>query len=351
MGQRTLVVDEADKVGGAWRECSAMGIDGVEIGPHVITFNADTYDYFARELGIEMTALHPVPVYLLKTPFGLLRLPYHLSPFVSYLAVPYHFFANAAYRARLSELREEYLGRLGDALRLTCRWLFSAQAPRLLYPRGGTVELMRSITTELEGAGVEIALGTRVQSLRRCADGSVLAELGDRTVHAGHVLMTVHQHLEKIADNVGEHALALAPRRHTILHMLIKSALPQRITFALAKRNPVFNLISKIAPYLPEPLDPDRRLLAVRLVNWDVPRDRAEVEKFVRSLRESTIIAPDAELLDFQFSEYDQTCLTRESQALVRRILGQSVTILRSTNFANSIGDQVKRWRTLRPAV
>jgi phytoene dehydrogenase-like protein len=155
-GRRTLVAEETDKLGGAWRDTSVMGLRGAEVGPHIITFNADTYDFLQKDLGLEMFPLEPLPVYLIKTPLGLLRVPYHFSPFVSYLALPYHFLANAAYRARLSELKEEYFGRLRDAVRLTCRWLFSSQKPRLLYPKGGTAALMRSIMTQLESAGVEV---------------------------------------------------------------------------------------------------------------------------------------------------------------------------------------------------
>jgi hypothetical protein len=179
------------------------------------------------------------------------------------------------------------------------------------------------------------------------ADGSVVADLGDRTVRARRVLMTVHHHLERVADQTVEHALKREPHRYTILHLLIKSELPQRITFALAKKDPMFNLISNIAPYLPEPLDSTHRLLTVRLVKWDRPRDRREVEKFVRSLSENVIVS-DARLLDFEFSDYDQTSLTKESLARVRAVLGESVTLLRSTNFANSIGDRVNDWRAMR---
>lgn len=345
MGRRVVVIEGAESLGGAWRERSVFGFPRVEIGPHVITFNAETYDYFARELAVEMIPMQPVPMYLIPTPFGRLRLSYHFSPFLAYLTVPFHFLTNPAYRERFAELKEEYFGRMSDAAGLIQRWLFSSEKPRLLYPRGGTIELMDRITGQVKKAGIKVLLSSEVTQLRRVADETVAVRLGDRTITTDHVFLTRHQRLGSVVSGSEEHRIGYECRSYTMLHLLVASALPPQISYALAKRHPIFNLISDLTAYLPEPPSSGLRLITVRLLNWPGARDRAGVEEFVRSLRADRTLAADAELRQFEFSEYEQGLLSRDSKAAIRTLLGEAVTIFKSTNFSGSIGDQVARWR------
>jgi hypothetical protein len=350
LGQRVVVVDSAPSLGGAWRDMPLFGFPRVEVGPHVITYNAATYDYFANELGICMQPMQPVPVYLVPTPFGRMRIPYHFSPFIAYLTVPFHFLTNPAYRERFAELKEEYFGRLSDAAGLIRDWLFSGKKPRLLYPRGGTIELMDRICDRMRAAGVEVKLSTRVLSLRRFSDGTVALDLEGSAISTGHVFMTRHQGLGAVFAAGEEHVLGYERRSYTMLHLLVKSNLPRRISYALSKRHQIFNLISDLTAYLPESRSPDLRLITVRLLRWPGEHDRAEVEQFLDSLRDDGTLAEDKELLDFHFSDYEQGALTKESIATIQSALGEAVTIFKSTNFSGSIGDQVERWRRERRA-
>lgn len=222
-GRRVVVVDAGERLGGAWKECEVFGLKRVEIAPHIMMFNRATYDYFAQELGVRMERMSPPPRYVVNTRLGQYWIPYALSPFVAYITVPLHYLTNPQFRVNFAYIKEEYFGRLGDALRQIGHWIFSRRKPHVEYPSGGTVELLDCIETQLRQAGTVIHLNTRVQSLDKMSSGQIKVRLNSGDYLAGHICMTRHQHVPEFRANDTLLEAKYDHARYTSLHFQIRT--------------------------------------------------------------------------------------------------------------------------------
>jgi len=347
-GRRVLVVDAAEQVGGAWRDMRIFGLRRVEIAPHIVMYNRTTYDYFARELGVKMQRMLPPPQYFWNSPLGKIWIPYILSPFVAYIAVPIHFICNRQYRANFQLIREEYFGRLSDASRLMLKWIFAGQQPFIEYPTGGTLELLDRISDRLAEAGVKLRMKTRVAAIEtqpgknvwvRCEDGLEIA--------AAKVFMTRHQNVPRISVAGRPLEVQYDSNTYTSLHLLVKTTNPSRAAFVLAKRDPWIQLYSDLTSYMAD-VPQGRRVITLRLPPSDRPQDRTAAEAVMKHLVEYRYLSTDVKLEDFHFSTYQQGGLKQECIQTLEAALGDVVTIFRSTNMSNSIGDRISFWKNTR---
>lgn len=342
-GKRVLIVDAANKVGGAWSEFSVFGIPRAEIAPHVLLFNRETFDYFAQELGVEMTRMTPPPRYIVQTPMGPVSIPYALSPFVAYLTLPLHYVSNPQFRTNFALIREEYFGRLGSAAKQILQWGFSRRKPHVEYPVGGTLELMDQIMERLRDRGVDILLNTRVEALERRADDSIKVSWAGGESMARSVSMTRHQRISRLAANGRDAETEYLPYTYTTVHFLVTTSIAPKAAFVLAKLDPVVNLLSDLTPYT-KGVPQGKRLIVVRLHRAG-EKDSTEAAQIFAQLKKGGYIPPDAAMDDFAFSTYDQGRMTPKSLDNISDAFGDTVRVFRSTNFSNSIGDEIARWK------
>lgn len=341
-GKRVLVLEAADKTGGAWSECSVFGLPRAEIAPHVLLFNRDTFDFFSRELGVTMKRMTPPPRYIIQSRFGPITIPYALSPFIAYFSVPLHYVRNPQFRTNFALIREEYFGRLGSAAKQLLQWGFSRKKPHIEYPVGGTVELMDRIMELLRQRGVEIRMNARVAAIERLADDAVKVSWtgGESVVKS--LSMTRHQSISRLVANGHSVEVEYLPYTYTSVHFLVSTENPLKAAFILAKRDPVVNLVSDLTAYtkgVPE----GKRLVVVRLHRAGEKDSKAAMEIFAQ-LKKGGYIPADSTMDEFAFSAYDQGRMTPKSLENISAAFGDTLRVFRSTNFSNSIGEEVARW-------
>lgn len=342
-GRRVLILEAADRAGGAWGDCCVFGLPRAEIAPHVLLFNRDTFNYFVQELGVDMRRMNPPPRYIVQTPVGPLSVPYALSPFVAYFSVPLHYVRNPQFRTNFSLIREEYFGRLGSAAKQLFQWGFSRKKPFIEYPVGGTIELMDRIMGKLRDCGVEIRLNSRVEELERMSDDSIKVAWNGGKAVVRSVSMTRHQRVSRLIANGCELDIEYLPFTYTSLHFLIKSGVVPESTFIMAKRDPIVNLLSDLTPYTPG-LPAGKRLVVVRLHRVGA-KDAEEAASIFAHLKKGGYLPADAEMEDFAFNIYDQGRMTPKSLENISAAFGDALRVFRSTNFSNSIGEEIARWQ------
>jgi phytoene dehydrogenase-like protein len=345
LGHRVVVVESAHLVGGAWREMPLFGLRRVEIAPHIVMYNRVTYDYFAQDLKLNVQKMSPSPRYVWNSPLGRLWIPYALSPFIAYVSAPLHYIRNKQYRANFALIREEYFGRLGHATKLLLLWIFAGRKPSIEYPLRGTLDLVDRIEELLKATNVQVRLKTAVLSVEKTSENGIQVGCSDGvTLKAKRVIMTRHQYVPRLAVGGKPVDSLYNFNTYTSVHLLVKTAHPSRSAFVLAKRDPLINLFSDLTSYMDD-VPPGRRVLTLRLPHGHQANDRATAERVVEHLRASTYLASDAELVDFNFSVYEQGRIRPEGLAAVEAAFGDSLMIFRSTNFSNSIGDRVTEWK------
>lgn len=346
LGRQVTVVESSDRLGGAWGELNLFGLRRVEIAPHIVMYNRTTYDYFAKELKLNMRRMMPSPRYVWNSPIGRLWIPYALSPFVAYISAPLHYIRNKQYRANFALIREEYFGRLGHATKLLLLWIFAGRKPSIEYPMRGTLELLDRLKEQLVQAGVQVKLNTSVLSLEKTEQCAMRVQCSDdSTVTAVKVVMTRHQHIRRLTVNGNPVDSRYDSNSYTSVHLLVKTAHPSRSVFVLAKRDPLFQLYSDLTSYMDD-VPPGRRVIVLRLPGGNQSGDRAAAENLVSRLRDGGYLSADVELDDFHFSTFNQGRIRPEGLQPIEEAFGDSLIIFRSTNFSNSIGDRVTEWKS-----
>ncbi len=271
-GGRALVIDAAERIGGAWQECRVFGFARAEIAPHVLLFNRATYDFFAKDLGVKMQRMTPPPRYVVQTRFGAFWMPYALSPFIAYFSVPLHYVRNPQFRTNFPLIKEEYFGRLGDSAKQLLLWIFGRRKPHIEYPAGGTLELLDRITERLDRNKIEVRTGTPVSCLEKLDDGRVRVEWDGGSTTTRQVCITRHQSIARFKVRETLLGVGYLPFTYLSVHLLVRMATPLRAAFIMAKRDPVVNLISDLTSYM-EDVPAGLRLLVLRLHAWGGSRD------------------------------------------------------------------------------
>ena len=344
-GGSALVVDAGPTLGGAWRESSEFGIKRLEIAPHILLFNRDTYDYFAAKLGVRMKRMEPPPRYVIQTGVKAFWLPYALSPLFAYLSAPLHYVSNPKFRTNFALIKEEYFGRLGESARQILQWVFASRKPHIEYPVGGTLELLDRIKEKLHEHGVHIQKKAKVQELEKGANGLVTLRWDGGEATARKVFMTRHQHISKM--KAGDTCLEInyLPFSYDSVHLLVRMDRPLKAAFILAKRDPIINLISDITNYthgVPEGC----RLLVVRTHGWTSSRDEAGGAEVFQHLIKKGYLSANARLENAAFSSYQQGRMQPDDISRIEQAFTGSVHVFRSTNFSNSIGAEIPRWKS-----
>jgi hypothetical protein len=159
------------------------------------------------------------------------------------------------------------------------------------------------------------------------------------------LFMTRHQSVGALQLADGRILSASVDLRPTIsLHLRVKTSTPARAAFVLAKKDPSINLVSDLTSFT-EGVPSGERIIVLRLHRQVERRDRAAAEESFGTLVEWGFFTSPAELLDFHFSEFPYRVMSNESVTAWESSGVDGLTIFRSSNFSNSIADQVPRWR------
>lgn len=290
-----------------------------------------------------MQRMSPPPRYIIQTVFGSLAVPYALSPFVAYFSVPLHCVKNPQFRTNFALIREEYFGRLGSAAKQLFQWAFSRTKPFIEYPVGGTLELMDCIMEKLRACSVEIRLNSRVEAIERLDDGTLRVSWAGVESIVPSVSMTRHQNIARFTARGRDVKVDYLPFTYTPVHFMVTTSRPLRAAFMMAKRDPIVNLVSDLTAYTPG-LPEGKRLVVVRLHRAGAKDAREAAEVFAH-LKKGGYLPDDSTMDGFEFSTYDQGRMTTESLADIASAFGDTLRVFRSTNFSNSIGEEVARWR------
>jgi hypothetical protein len=277
-GKRTLLIDAADRCGGAWSEFQVFGLTHVEISPHFIRYDETAYNYLRNVVGLSLEPMPTGPAYLVQTPFCPVWIPYSVTPWINLLAAPLYCLRRSRSLLSWSDLSTS-LQRWKASLKSVYRQVVTGQKQICLYPPGGTLQLMNQLLAAVAQSAVTIQTRQRLESVQKDSDGELCCLVGGRELKTKRLFTTEHQQICATSAAAATAAHRSEPhdyfdnKQHTSLHLLVKTDSPPPSSFVLAKRNTLFNLLSDLTTYTPQVLA-GHRLLAVRLIKNDHPDPR-----------------------------------------------------------------------------
>lgn len=320
-GRSVCLVDRHPTLGGAWRVEDRLGLEAVEISPHLFVPDDVVHRILTDVFGTELETVRPEPTYRY---WGDPRFDGDY-PIRNQLGERVRDLVREARTSR----RQRVLLPLDVAVEARGRWRHRTPVH---YPRGGLVRLLDDVAGVLARSGVEVRLGTTVHCLdRRRADDRFVASTSTGPIRAARVA------LPRVIDLQGfgldGRPVPVSTRDNHSTHVVIRteSASPRPLRFLKVTGSPFVELVNDVTPWCRGDLGPRDRVVAVRCARSLVvdPTDpERSVERVVEHLRELDYLPAGDRLVAHHVTEACDRVLAHYMPARLTRLYGDAITFL-----------------------
>ena len=318
-GQKVLIVDEHDRIGGAWATIRHEGLPELEIGCHVWDIDARVFGFLARFLGLDLRPLKPQP----KILYGSLRLPYdwkNNALFFNRAALPWD-------RFRLSLVPAKYY-----------------------YPSGGSAELMAALKRKLQEDGVDVWLSRRAARIDIKTDRNIVSTGNGEEISCNDTVLTSLSPVEEITARSHSFCIRCRPKQFIHLHLVYAGQLFPRFSYVRVYRDPIIHRISDITSQIARTDRIHHLGYRVLLVGVYVqPFHEMSRSKLIatitHTLKQKGLLSEAATLVSSYDNVFTSRQLEQESFETIQR-LAPAVRLRRTAyNFTYSIAEQLSRWK------
>ncbi len=283
-GHRVLVVDGADRCGGAWATTELGPFRRVELGPHLIKPRDGLYELIDT-LGVDMQVMTPQPKKVMTDKILSLRLVPPGWHWLDSFSTEY---------ARARWWRKPPL--VAKSLLSTIRQL-TRKAPRIeevRYPRGGSQAMVDRLQEVATNLGVEIRLGVEVKAVRGASDPPrVRVELNRGVVDSSELVFTSGVRLNDVSVDGRRIEFTDRLQHHSELLLLLRGESSPRFSFLkMPDNDKLLHMVSDVTPYAVVDGNSDLanlRVISVRLRSgW--AQNEETIETVLAGLRELGLV-------------------------------------------------------------
>lgn len=269
-GKRVVVCDRSPRLGGAWRVETALGYRNLEVGCHI--FIPD------RRVPIGLRALWELPLTrLLPPPRGVyyVRRRYLEGPYAA-TWLPAVMTAIGAAEQLAASWSGRPRGGWRQAVRLAWRsWQFARASVRtrwrapgpLLYPPGGSGDMVQIMEDRVRTAGITLRLGCEVTSATVDRGVATLVLRDGATIRAEQIVLTRGSSIPVV--NGLELPRREVLRRHVV--MVLSDPAPRAFSYLQFYRHPVLERLSDVTSFARTeagaPVEPGRKILCAYVTN------------------------------------------------------------------------------------
>tara|TARA_R110000868_G_scaffold7354_4_gene40015 strand:- start:29060 stop:30256 length:1197 start_codon:yes stop_codon:yes gene_type:complete len=337
-GAKVLVVDQSDRLGGAWTTLDLPGVGTVECGSHYLIDLPNVYSFLEEVLDIRLVLLDPPPQYIL---------PRRVA---SRLCVDFtqRWGGKISPRVHRGEVSVRSFRNLASPYYRYVRHLLGMDGPPrrpLKYIVGGTSALVGALERFVEQGGFDIELGKRLEDIDLSVlEKTVRCRVGNRVITAGELVISSCTSMPsilidgKFVDIPGD----IIPSVQ--LHMMVDGAAQRRLTFVQFSGSDHAILASDLTDSCTPPLVPaDRRLLSA-YVRTDVPHDTATAQAILDDFKRAGLLEREARLCFENWSRFDLPQRSPEELAHIEKLGGGLFRTLFTHSFSMAISRNAPRW-------
>jgi len=307
-GKRVVVCDRRPAIGGAWRCETVLGYVDVEVGCHIFPPGVGVALALQALWHVSLSSLSPPPRTVVVVKGWQLESPYgapFLRGIVLGLRAVKRLVGVVAGPRRTGSVREA----IGLAVR-SCRLLAQSVRTRweapgpLLYPNGGTGEMVRALAARAREAGVDLRLECEVAAVSVDADCATLT-LGDGSIlRAAQVVLTR-------GSTVGAINGLVLPRREQVRRhwvAVVDDATPAAFSYLQFQGHPAIERVSDVTKFARQhdgrPVEPHRKILCFYVKNAICAQGRSQVEEvLLQVMKARRWIGPSAVVVASHWSE------------------------------------------------
>jgi protoporphyrinogen oxidase len=225
-----VIIDLHKRVGGAWySDISETGAE-IECGCHIWSYEPTVYEYFKSEFGLKLIPYSPNAVFV----GNIFHLPYSLKNTID----SYKHLLKNSLKGKFSVNRN---------IKNDPRFHKKIFGKKNLYPLKGSVELINSMKSKLDGfSHVTFDLGKQVQDILIDDSVTLIMKSGEK-LNCDKVILTSVSEIETVQNS--EKKIELVQDRRDYIHLLLASDEPfkKKISYWRLMNDEVIHRFSDIS--------------------------------------------------------------------------------------------------------
>ncbi len=339
-GHSCLVVDRAEKIGGAWGVTDLPHYSDAEEGPHYFAVTPAVLDLL-NLLGLEMERLTPRERWFLRGRFlGIDDVTYdrHWVRTVS------HTYPGSPllHRAKVISQFARQLVQTGLNPWATKRYM--------TYPRRGLPGMLSRFAALMDTVGVDLRLECELTDIRIETDrDTTVAVVDGEPIACGEVVLTSYSRLASL--EVDGHSVTL-PTSSSVrlldLQLLLDDPRSRRFSvLKFPKGEAIIDYVTDVtALAVPRTETPQHgRFLLARCVQPDLPQTEDSARAVIDLLKSRDCIAPEARMLWHSWYYSDRECRSDEDWNGLSADHGIRIRALDTASLGTALAKYEPRWR------
>ncbi len=314
IGNKVTIYEAGNFLGGAWGVRNYEDGYELEIGCHIWDVDKGTYSFIESFIGEKLEALKPSPIIIIRNK----KIPYDWKHNILIIKAIKH------------DIKAFISGK---------KFIKPLLKPRKYkYPQTGSKHLVEVLLDRISKTDITFKLNHKVEKINSTAEGFTLLSTKGKGSY-NKVILTTFSDINSI-DRI---ELQKRAGFFSHFHLIIKGELDKSLSYARLMDHPFIHRVSDITNYS----STQNPVFAVGVFKEklpDLPKPEL-VEVIKRELVKMKWIKHDAKVLKFFDNDYATQSIDHNQINELNKI--ENLTILRSTNFIYSIGNNIERWKAL----
>ena len=333
-GRKVLVLEENGRLGGAWGGLDCKEFPYLEIGCHYWDISKRAYGFLRSRIGLDLVPFRPQPQFA----YHKILFPYDYKQTIRVVRDLKTAFKRRSLAPFFSNLfRDEYY-----------RPRMFPFTKKFLFPRGGSHELIKRLTTHAQETDITILNLMRAQSIRfDLKRKQVEVSAGSKSFAANEVVAGSQAH---VAD-----ALQITPRPEgtvrrvfTHVNLVLRDRSAPAFSYIRFLRNDAVFRMTDITCHLRhwQPDMTGHRVICIGIRDdYDKSVDDPEkVVQLLALLKKYRLVDQSATCEKSYWSRYSAEYLSNETQELLQRNFAPMIRLFPTTNFSIGIERNIARW-------
>ena len=368
-GNRVVIIEARDRIGGAWTSTDFEEFSDVDLGPHVVDRDRRTYDFLKDYIGCDMQPVSPTPYqyvgttrynyestasYLHGAALHLAKMGRNIvgaltSPLLSiaYLVARNTKAATEALRKAQRRLKSaHHYGRLaGKSLRNAVVDGFWNSLP-LQFPKGGAPELIHNLRVLLEEANIPVFFNEQIDRLHLYRDeGLIRLQLSKQTLTSKQVLMTSGSAIPEFLDGNQAHHFPLQTWTSLNRCLIIEEASPPDFSYVHCTYHPIIDMAYEATAYVqPKATRAKHYRVILTLLRSNYKPNERTIDEIMHQLAAWGVVGQSARLVKVYSLDHTNPMMTREAMRDLERRFAPFLKTLSSTNLSHGIAQNTARW-------
>ncbi|UKN03310.1 hypothetical protein K6119_07255 [Paracrocinitomix mangrovi] len=330
-GQKILIVDDKQQIGGAWVAIPVGEYGNLEIGCHIWSYNQNVYKFLNDILEIELVPLKPQPYF--KT--GNSKLIYdHKNLLLTSKRVT----------------KDIITGKFKQAsafIKTNPAARFPLVPKTYLYPKGGAREFQEALQALVaNNSNIQFKFGEKVNTIEFDQGNWNLITSSGETYQTKSLILTSTSNINVV--KYGDTTIAIKHRNlnYTHYHLVFKGQVKKKVSYVRVLKDDLIHRVSDITNQLSD-ASKDISVLLVGVFDSKIKdySSEEEVKTAVHKyLRDNKIISDDNELLFAQLNRFPTEYINKEQRVQINN-LEDSIELIHTTDLIYGFYYRMQDWK------